>query len=134
MVIEGQCYCGNVHYRAEGEPSMRAQCHCRECQFFTGGGPNFVLIMPKDEFHYTSGEVASFTRSDLERPVTREFCPNCGTQLASRVASLPSVILKAGTMDNPDDFGTPQAAIYTCDAQSFHTIAEGVPQFEKMPG
>jgi len=85
MEFEGGCYCKRVRYRAEGEPAMRAQCHCRECQYITGGGPNFFLMMPADGFTYTKGEAKGFTRDDIERPVTREFCPDCGTHLVTRV-------------------------------------------------
>ena len=28
MPLEGGCYCGAVQYVAEGEPVLRAQCHC----------------------------------------------------------------------------------------------------------
>jgi hypothetical protein len=59
MKLEGGCYCGAMRYLAEGEPRMKAQCHCREC--------------------------------------------------------------------------SPQMAIYTIDKQAFHTIAEGVPSFERLP-
>ena len=37
MRLEGGCYCGEVRYVAEGDPMMQAQCHCRECQYITGG-------------------------------------------------------------------------------------------------
>ncbi len=30
MKLEGGCYCGEVRYKAEGKPMMKAQCHCRE--------------------------------------------------------------------------------------------------------
>lgn len=134
MEFEGGCYCGEIRYRAEGEPSLRAQCHCRECQYITGGGPNFFMMMPADGFAITRGEPASFTRGDLERPVTRVFCPTCGTHLITRAPGLPAVVLKVGTMDQPADFSRPDIAIFTCDMQPFHEIADGVPRFDRMPG
>ena len=67
------------------------------------------------------------------RPVTREFCENCGTHLTTRRPDLPLVILKVGTLDDPSLFGAPQMAIYTVDKQPFHMIPEGVPTFEREP-
>jgi|GEM_PF-4166274 len=64
MTLEGGCYCGAVRYQAEGRPQLKAQCHCRECQYITGGGPNFFLLMPPDGFRYTKGAPKQFTRSD----------------------------------------------------------------------
>ncbi len=134
MEFEGGCYCKRVRYRAEGEPAMRAQCHCRECQYITGGGPNFFMMMPADGFTYTRGEAKGFTRDDIERPVTREFCPDCGTHLVTRVPGFPVLVVKVGGMDDPSQFGGPQAAIFTCDMQPFHEIGDDMPRHERMPG
>lgn len=134
MSLDGGCYCGAVRYRAEGEPLLHAQCHCRECQYLTGGSPNLFIAMPKDEFTFTKGSPSTFTRSDLERPVTREFCSNCGTHLLTRSPARPdAVIVKVGSLDEPSVFD-PQIAIFTCDLQSFHRIPEGVKTFDKRPG
>ena len=133
MPYEGGCYCGAVRYRAEGEPGLRAQCHCRECQYITGGGPNFFMMMPADGFGYVKGAPASFTRTDIPDAVTREFCGACGTHLITRLPGYPAIVLKVGGLDDPTQFGGPQAAIYTMDKQPFHMIAEGVPSFERTP-
>jgi hypothetical protein len=133
MKLQGGCYCGKVRYVAEGEPSLRAQCHCRECQYISGGAPNMFLLMPPDGFRYTKGAPRQFARSDLETPVTREFCADCGTHLTTRRPGLPAVILKVGTLDDPDQFGLPQMAIYTIDKQAFHQIPDGLPAFERLP-
>jgi hypothetical protein len=89
--------------------------------------------MPPDGFVYTKATPRQFTRRDLERAVTREFCAECGTHLTTRRPGLPAVILKVGTLDDPGLFGSPQMAIYTIDKQAFHQIAEGLPTFERLP-
>ncbi|MGA2895345.1 MAG: GFA family protein [Xanthobacteraceae bacterium] len=122
MKLEGGCYCGSVRYVAEGEPTLKAQCHCRECQYISGGAPNLFMLMPPDGFRYSKGTPRQFARSDLERPVTREFCGECGTHLTTRRPGLAVVILKIGTLDDPSLFGGPQMAIYTIDQQPFHQI------------
>ncbi len=135
MEVEGGCYCGAVRYKASGEPQFRGQCHCRECQYISGGSPNMVMGMPGDGFAYTKGEPKLFKRSDLENPVTREFCADCGTHIVSRAPSMgDAALLKVGTLDNPEDFGASQMAIFTVDQQSFHHIPEGIPSFERTPG
>ena len=134
MKLEGGCYCGAVRYVAEGEPivegamplprvpvhhaAARRTCSC-SCRPTASATPRAT---PK-----------TFARSDLEKPVTREFCAECGTHLVTRRPGLPAVILKVGTLDDPGLFGTPQMAIYTVDKQAFHHIPDGLPTFERLP-
>jgi hypothetical protein len=134
MRIEGGCYCGAVRYRAEGEPMMRVQCHCRECQYIAGGMPNLVMGMPESGFSYTRSSGKPFRRKDLAKPVTREFCAECGTHLLTRAPGFGAVMLKVGTLDDPSVFGGPQLAIYTSEKQPFHHVPPGITSFEKFPG
>jgi hypothetical protein len=134
-MLTGRCYCGAVTFQADGEPRLKGQCHCRECQYMTGGAEHLFLIMSADGFQYTQGAPKPFKRSDLEGAVTREFCADCGTQLATRPPRDPSiVVLHAGTLDDPGVFGAPQVVFCTADAQSFHLMPDGVPQFTGLPG
>ncbi|MFD0916303.1 GFA family protein [Pseudahrensia aquimaris] len=133
MNFTGKCYCGELTYKAEGEPVMKGQCHCRECQYISGGGPNYFLIMPTAGFEYTKGEPSQFTRSDIENPRTRDFCKTCGTHITTRLPGGKMIVVKVGTMDDPSEYGGPKVAIFTCDMPDFHTIAEGIPTFDKRP-
>jgi len=114
---------------------FNAQCHCRECQYISGGSPNVCLGIPEQAFRYTAGKPKTYRRADLSNPVTREFCPECGTHVLTRTPAAPGlVILKRGTLDDPAAFGNPQMAIFTCDRQPFHQIAPEVRTFERLPG
>jgi hypothetical protein len=44
--------------------------------------------LPPDGFRYTKGTPKQFKRSDLEQPVTREFCAECGTHLVYAAAGI----------------------------------------------
>ncbi|MFP6814440.1 MAG: GFA family protein [Pseudomonadales bacterium] len=135
MEVQGGCYCGAVRYQSEGDSRFNAQCHCRECQYLTGGSPNVFMAMPLAGFSYTKGAPKTFTRSDIDNPVTREFCGECGTHLTTRAPGMAdAVILKIGSMDDPGQFPGPQVAIYCLDKQSFHAVPEGVAEFERLPG
>ena len=98
----------------------------------TGGAPNMFLLMPPGGFKYTKGAPKQFSRSDLEKPVTREFCAECGTHMVTR-PNAPAVVVKVGTLDDPALYGGPKMAIYTIDKQPFHQIPEGMPTFERLP-
>ncbi|MCH9673146.1 MAG: GFA family protein [Gammaproteobacteria bacterium] len=134
MAINGGCYCGAVRYEISGEATFSGQCHCRECQYITGGHPNVVMGVPEADFEYTAGTPQSFAREDLDAPVSREFCGKCGTHILGRTPGMGLAIIKAGTLDDPSQFPGLQMAIFTCDAQPYHHIPDGVAAFERTPG
>ena len=133
MTITGRCYCGTIKYEISAKPETAFQCHCRECQYITGGNPNIVMVFPKEAFSYTSAAASTFSRADLETPVTRHFCSNCGTGIGTESPARPhAMIVKVGILDDPSTFEA-KAAIFTCDMQPYHTLPEGVPSFDKRP-
>jgi hypothetical protein len=135
MTFTGHCYCGQLRYEAGGDAVFKGQCHCRECQYVTGGMPALVMGVPAAQFRYTQGTPKGFTRRDIPNPVTREFCAECGTHVATRSPAMKEVVmLKVGSLDDPKLFGQPQMVIFSCDKQPFHQIPDSVPIFERTPG
>ncbi len=135
MAHEGGCYCGAIRYEAGGDPMIKAMCFCRECQYISGGAQNLTIGMPEAQFSYTKGTPKGFQRSDLDAPVTREFCGECGTHLLSRAPGFPGgVLLKIGTLDDPAVYDAAQMAIFTVDARPYHEMPDGVATFERGPG
>ena len=133
MKISGGCYCGSLRYESVGDIEASIQCHCRECQYITGGNPNVIMIMPLNGFEFVKGIPKTFKRKDIEKAVTRLFCENCGTGIGTKNPNRPnSIILKVGTFDDPSIF-KPDIAIFTIDKQKFHYIEDGLKSFERRP-
>lgn len=134
MKLEGGCYCGNVRYEIDGDIAFKGECCCRECQYISGGNPNIVVGVPEAAFSWTKGEPKRYKRSDLDNPVTRDFCADCGTHMVTWAPGAPGIaIVKVGTLDDPSVYDKPDHIIWTLDAQAFHLFPEGVPTFEKFP-
>ncbi len=134
MKLTGGCYCKGIRYSYEGDIKASLQCHCRECQYITGGHPNAIVIFDLEGFNYEKGTPSSFKRTDLERPVTRFFCPTCGTAIGTQTPMRPgAMVVKVGTLDDPSVY-KPQIAIFTVDKQAFHHIPDDVKAFERRPG
>ena len=132
MKLEGGCYCGAVRYMAEGEPSFKAQCHCRECQYITGGSPNMFLLMPPDGFSYTKA------RQDVR---AQRSGKRRDARVLRRMRHAPDTRRPRPARRDPEGrharrsrpVRTPQMAIYTVDKQAFHHIPDGMPAFERLP-
>ena len=134
MLVTGGCYCGELRYAISTEPLFRAQCHCRQCQYFTGGHPQVAMAVARSGFSYTVGRPAAYTREDLESPATREFCGNCGVHVAARTPALPdAVLIRPGTLDDPSIFGRPEIAVFAAEKQVFHHVPDDVPCFDGIP-
>jgi hypothetical protein len=135
MTITGRCYCGDVHYQAEGPGFMKFECYCRECRYISGGGPVIGMAVLNEGFEVTKGEVKAFTRHDIDSAVTREFCPNCGTHLFTRAPGFPQgVIIKIGSLDNQDEFGGAEFAAFASDAEDWHHLPTDIPVHDRWPG
>lgn len=52
MKINGRCYCGQIKFEFDGEPLVALECHCRECQYISGGFPNSAMVLPNDGFRF----------------------------------------------------------------------------------
>ena len=132
--ITGRCYCGEVEYTIAASPLFRAQCHCRPCQYFTGGHPQIAMGFRESAFRYCKGSASAYARPDLEHAVQREFCSRCGVHLVARSPALPdTVLVRPGTLDDPSLCGRPEVVIFTSEMQSFHQLPEGVPSHERLP-
>ena len=131
--FEGGCRCGAVRYVCNSEPAMTAHCHCRDCQYSSGGPQATIVMVPEDSVTIT-GAVKGYTLTgDSGSSVTRQFCPECGTPVFSKPEVVVGVVvIKAASLDDPS-WLTPSMHIYTDSAQPWTDLSDDLPKFGASP-
>jgi len=135
MTTTGGCLCGAIRYEVSAPPLFQGVCHCRDCQYVSGGAPANVMVVPKTAITVIKGQTRTYwVTGDSGGRVGREFCEVCGTQLFSNLEPQPAIaVIKAGSLDDPSQFA-PSMQIWTGSAQPWHHIDAALPAFEKGPG
>jgi len=132
MSRDGGCQCGSVRYRVN-EEGLLAACHCTECQQQSGSAFGLSLIVSREAFELTQGELACFTRdADFGGVVDCFFCPRCGNRIYHLPSSMPANLnLKAGTLDDAPTL-EPALHVFVRTKQPWLVIPDGVPTYETI--
>jgi len=131
--FEGGCRCGAVRYAVAAEPIAVMDCHCRDCQYASGGACTTAVVVPAAAFRLSKGTPRRYTvQGDSGREVTRGFCETCGAPLFSEPPGGVMVVVKAGSLDDPS-WLVVRGAIYTKSAQPWAHIDPAKMVFEGMP-
>jgi hypothetical protein len=129
-MIEGGCYCRAIRYRIDGPIVQTAACHCRKCQYGSGGGPNHVALAPRSVVQITAGSPAvHHSTADSGAAVARAFCGACGTPLWSDTPNLPFRAIRVGSLDDPSAM-RPAMHVWAGAAQPWHHFEAGAAVFE----
>lgn len=134
LKAEGGCLCRAIRYQIDGPLLGAAACHCRDCQYVSGGAPAYVIAVPEKSLTITKGKPARFTSmADSGAKRIREFCGTCGTPLFAHDAAYPDVVtIKAGSLDDPSLY-KPEAEFWTASAPPWHIIDPKLRVFAKGP-
>jgi hypothetical protein len=132
--LAGGCLCGAIQYLVAAEPIMSGACHCRDCQYVSGGAPAYAMLFAKAAFKLTKGTPRAFwSVSERGNRVARSFCEVCGTPLFAENATRPEFIaIKVGSLSDPSVF-KPAWHIWTRSAQSWHAVDPALPRWEQDP-
>lgn len=131
--FQGGCRCGAVRYEVSAEPMAVMNCHCRDCQYASGGGFSTVAVVPRAAFKLLQGAPTRFAvKGDSGKDIVRNFCGTCGTPLFSEPHNEGIWVVKAGTLDDPR-WLKPSGNLYTASAQPWAHIDASLMRFEKMP-
>jgi hypothetical protein len=123
-----------VRYAVSADPIVAMACHCRACQYVSGGAEANVVIVPRAAFEKSSGEERFFrSKAASGTEVWRSFCPECGTPLFAGSDQHPNVLsIKVGTFNEPGLFRR-QGHIWTSEAPPWHLMESDLPKAEANP-
>lgn len=130
---EGGCHCGAVRYTGTKAPELTFYCHCKDCQRTSGSPYSMELTVERDSVQFNGALSSYVVVGDSGSPVTRFFCPECSSGMYLDCDADPNYLfLKVGSLDDAS-WVTPQMHIFTSAKQPWVQIADGPPQYEKMP-
>ena len=132
-MMTGGCLCGQVRYSVSADPAMQVNCHCKNCQRQSGSAFSTIIGVPEGAVSI-QGEFRTYDDAgESGEAVLRDFCPNCGSPLFSRVAVAPGLIfIKAGTLDDTS-WLFPAGHIWTRSKQPFVSIGADELSWPQQP-
>ncbi|WP_068075967.1 GFA family protein [Novosphingobium lentum] len=133
MSYTGQCNCGAVNAKIEGEPVAVRQCWCRQCQKAAAGSATTNAMFPTEAitFHGALGSWSYEAASG--NTLTQSFCANCGTPVMGQSSARPQFrTLRVGFLDQAQGL-KPQVIIWTDDAPEWAVIDPELPTFARQP-
>ena len=131
--VSGRCHCGAAAFTYRAVPEATFYCHCNDCQRTTGSPFSVELMVSSDGFE-VAGELATYTViGDSGGGVHRRSCARCGSGLYLECDSDPGfVFIKAGALEDASVV-QPEMHIFVSAKQPWVTIADGLPQHDRMP-
>ena len=131
--FSGGCRCGKVRYQCSAEPMFTGHCHCRDCQYASGGAYSTILAVATAALELTGALEGYTVDADTGNKVTRKFCPSCGTPVLSELSvNTAMMVLKAGTLDDPS-WLKPSMHIWTASGQPWAETSPELPKAERNP-
>lgn len=126
MAYEGGCLCGQVRFRAEGDPVNVRLCHCRECQQTFSAPFNARAFFLAEQVEVSGQTVRHATSPRL----WRVSCANCGTRVWTVRQDGFGYGLPLAAFDEPNAF-TPADQIWVSEKAEWLRLDDRLPQFEK---
>jgi hypothetical protein len=111
--VEGGCQCGAARYRLKASPLSVYNCHCKDCQRFSGAAWSMSMIVKDSDFELLSGEIAQYRKTaDSGNAIVMNFCAHCHGWLWNDPPAPGIKVVRAGTLDDLD-WAAPVGNIWT---------------------
>lgn len=128
--VEGGCQCGAVRYRLSASPLSVYNCHCKDCQRFSGAGWSMSMIVRDTDFA-VAGAIETYERhAESGNVITMNFCAHCHGWLWNDPPAPGIKVVRAGTLDDLD-WAAPVGNIWTQSKAAWAAIDPALVNFTK---
>ncbi|AVF04880.1 MAG: GFA family protein [Devosia indica] len=111
--VEGGCSCGAVRYLLKASPLSVYNCHCKDCQRYSGAAWSMSMIVRSEDFEVLAGETERYDRTaDSGNVIAMHFCAKCHTWLWNVPPAGGIKVVRAGSLDDLD-WAAPVGDIWT---------------------
>lgn len=130
--LKGSCLCGQVTLEVADDFTFLGYCHCSECRKWSGSAFASGGMVAADALTVTAGAglLARYRKSPATELV---FCSRCGSSLFSRKLQLDRCVVRLGILDEAPT-RKPDMHIYCASKAPWFEIADGLAQFDRLPG
>lgn len=98
-MITGGCRCGDIEYACADRPTYVGNCHCLDCQKFSGAPFVNWALFRRSQVRVTQGRPREIS---CTQGVYRSFCGRCGTHLFWQQVDSPLWMdVTVCSLDNP---------------------------------
>ena len=132
MDATGGCLCGALRYTVKAEPALIGVCHCRDCQKFTGSAFSFLVGVPLAALEIEGSSKTFDKPGDSGHPITRRFCPECGSGLPRLDEERQLAVVPFGSLDDDPHRGADDH-IFVGSKSLWYPITDDLPQLEGAP-
>ena len=128
--LRGECLCRQVGYEVPDAFEYSLNCHCSNCRRTTGSAFKPFAGIKTDQLTLVRGENRMMRYGEASGHDAH--CGQCGSLLYSLVRDGAYTHITLGTLiDTPSI--RPSAHIFVGSKASWHTICDGLPQFDELP-
>lgn len=128
--VAGGCQCGAVRYRLNAGPLSVYNCHCKDCQRFSGAGWSISMIVRDADFEVEGPTVQYRRTADSGNVIVMNFCANCHGWMWNDPPSPGIKVVRAGTLDDID-WAVPVGNIWTDSKAAWAGIDPHLVNFPK---
>lgn len=129
--VEGGCQCGAVRYRLTAGPLSVYNCHCKDCQRYSGAAWSMSMIVRDADFELLSGEQAQYRRvAESGNVIVMNFCAHCHGWIWNDPPAPGIKVARAGTLDDMD-WAEPIGNIWTNSKAAWVVIDPQKVNFER---